>query len=285
MTARVVENARFVSLISPPPGHDAAAAIERMRPCLGAAAGGVANRFGIPPCIVAVTPDAKAAEDAVNLITSLGGDAFAPSSADILALGPTLKVKHLERSDNGSLHADLWRGGSITFEPASIQILVRASLGKRPAGFGTPDADHLAQIGATGALVLDVALGGDGLGYAGRLGPSPPPPLRPTNIPSEKLDVHLATGQVLQIDGDKFGFQILGVLRRQSDKANIDEMIELFRHLADHLILDTYFPTFKPPKDVDRIRLPNARLNNDHPIFAFYSRWAALMYRHVAASR
>lgn len=281
MNPRPVDESRFVSLISPPPGHDAAAAFALMIPFLDSAQEGAVNRFGVPPCIVATTLDAHAADAAVRAITSLGGDAFAPSLADIAALGPTLKIKHLELTGNGTLLAEFWRADPIAFEPASIQVLVRVSLGKKPAGFGTPDADRAVDVARVGAIALDIAIDGGTLGYHGYYAPTPSPPLKPTAILSERLDIHLTTGEVLQIDGGKFGFAILGSLRGHSDKANIDAMIDLLEHLAGHAVVDNFFGNFKPPPGIDRLRLPQSKLNKDNPAFAFYSRWAALMYRHV----
>lgn len=98
---------------------------------------------------------------------------------------------------------------------------------------------------------------------------------------SDKLDIHTKDGKVYQIDGDKFGFQVLGDLRAHTDKANMDQMCELLSHIAPDEIVDPYFSLWKPPAGHHRLRLPEMRRNNEDPAFAFYSRWAALMYRYL----
>ena len=46
-------------------------------------------------------------------------------------------------------------------------------------------------------------------------------------------------------------------------------------------VVDPYFTLWRPPPGVRRLRLPMMKINQDDPNFAFYSRWAALLYRHV----
>ena len=107
-----------------------------------------------------------------------------------------------------------------------------------------------------------------------------PPPSRQVQT-SDKLDVHTTDGSVFQIDGDKFGYSILGDLRGHSDRHNMDQMFELLAHLAPDAIVDPYFKLWTPPAGHHRLRLPDMKANNDDPAFAFYSRWVALLYRHL----
>ncbi len=69
--------------------------------------------------------------------------------------------------------------------------------------------------------------------------------------------------------------------RFSSDNVNIDRMCELMSHLAPDAVIDPYFSLWSAPPGYQRLRLKNMRINNDDPAFAFYSRWAALLYRHV----
>ena len=46
-------------------------------------------------------------------------------------------------------------------------------------------------------------------------------------ISSHKLDIHSTAGAIFQVDGDKFGYGILGEMRGYSDKTNMDSMCEL----------------------------------------------------------
>ena len=98
---------------------------------------------------------------------------------------------------------------------------------------------------------------------------------------SDKLDVHTTDGRVFQVDGDKFGYRVLGDLRKHGDKANMDAMLELLSHLAPDEIVDPYYSLWSAPPGHDRLRLPMMKINNDDPRFAFYSRWVALMYRQI----
>lgn len=250
-------------------------------------------RLGIaPPTIVGILTPVDA-QNAVKAIVKSGGDAFVASISELEALGPTLKIKDL-RLENGIIVVDLWRGPTTTIQREDVQILVRAQLrsieSKRvlpasilntrvyPGGVGMGNMGSGASaplvLGAYGlaisfAAAYEVEATAD---YAGVL--------RDTKT-SDKLDIHTRDGKVYQIDGDKFGYSVLGELRGHSDKANMDSMCELLAHVAPDEIVDPYFPLWTPPPGHQRLRLPNMKINNDDPAFAFYSRWAALLYRHV----
>lgn len=236
-----------------------------------------------PPAILGSFP-ADQCHAAVTLILNLGGDAFACSLADIEALGPTHKIRNL-RLEHGGLAADIWRGGTTRIEPADVQILIRAKLSeqqtKRPP-IQTGQRYRNAAIYRTGPG-MGFALGGAyGLALSIRSHQSLVDySFEKTITTSDKLDIHLTNGMIYQIDGDKFGFQILGDLRGFTDNENIDKMCELLAHLAPDEIVDPYFSIWKAPPQIRQLRLPNMKINKDDPAFAFYSRWAALMYRHV----
>jgi hypothetical protein len=200
-------------------------------------------------------------------IRARGGDAFLASHRELAALGPTLKIRDLSLRE-GALDVAIWRGPEATIRTDSIVCLVRAHLSDSVV-VRTPSRARLSQVHFIHHM---------------------PPSVRSEFVrdattrklqTSDKLDFHTADGSVFQIDGDKFGYQILGDMKGHSDKANMDRMFELLQHLADHAVADMYFPLWKPPPGYDRLRIPNARLNNDDPAFAFYSRWCALMYRHI----
>ncbi len=79
-----------------------------------------------PPTIVGrVGPDQ--AEVGLAALRAAGGDGFAPTLADLEALGPTLKIKDL-RLEGGALEVDLWRGSPRTIQREDVQILIRAHL-------------------------------------------------------------------------------------------------------------------------------------------------------------
>lgn len=224
-------------------------------------------RVVIQPPLVLGLVDVPTARRVSETVRRAGGDAFAPTVQDLLDLGPTLKIRDLQLAD-GNFQASLWRGPDVTITPPSIQCLIRAHLSET-ATIRTPERARIAQLHFVAHM---------------------PPSTRRDFIQdaatrqlrtSDKLDLHTSDGRVFQIDGDKFGYRVLGDMKGYSDKDNMDRMFELFQYLATDAIPDMYYPLFKPPPGIERLRIPGAILNRDDPAFAFYSRWAALMYRHI----
>jgi hypothetical protein len=187
----------------------------------------------------------------------------------------------------------------VSFDPSDVEFVVRArtpgseqpplsyessaatsTWAFRPSGISSDFTPLLMALGVRGAFGVALALHAqdpmDPDTYQAL-----PIITQPQSMPSHKLDLHLRDGSVLQIDGDKFGFRILGAMRAMSDNVNIDRMCELFVHLNSNVVVDTYFGTFLPPTGHHRLKLPMMHLNDEHMAFAFYSRWCALMYRHV----
>jgi hypothetical protein len=235
-----------------------------------------------PPAILAMMPQAGA-HAAAKVVRRAGGDAFAPTMGDIETLGETIKIRRLLPAGS-AFRAELWNGGSLHLDGSSIEIVIRARLSDTKL---TPQPSTLVST-TTDSLMNPYlgtgwALGGGyglALGFAASYSEIMATPEMRTRT-SEKLDIHLADHRVLQIDGDKFGFEILGVNKGLTDNINIDRLCEVFIAAAPHAIVDPYFSLWKPPPDVRRLRLPRMTINKDDPAFAFYSRWAALMYRHM----
>lgn len=277
----------FLTLIAWPPAKDRAALA-----ALLAGAAGIDEPTGRlwaakqPPVVLArMEPDE--ATRVVDVMRGAGGDAIAPTMAQIEAFGPTRKIRDL-RIGAGGLELDLWRGGGLVVAPDAIRFIVRASVSEARKGFAVPTAgDELSQAvgfafsgyGFCGSYGLARAFEG---GYASNVQVARPwTDSYETPLSSEKLDLHVAGEGVLQIDGDKFGFGILGADRAMSDNRNLDLMCELLTSLAPNAIVDPYFPLWRPPAGHDRIRLPGMVVNNDDPAFAFYSRWIGLVYERL----
>jgi hypothetical protein len=227
-------------------------------------------RFGLaPPLILGFVP-IPIADLAVEVITGLGGAAFAPTIADIEALGPTLKIRELRVAD-GALDIEIWRGPTTRIAFGQIECLVRGHLSDTKVTTEQGTGWHSSVAGPRTMAMAPHQMRAD---YA-----TPTRTSRTTT--SDKLDVHTSAGDVFQIDGDKFGFAVLGEMRGYSDKANMDRLFELLQHVASEAIADDYFRLFKAPAKATLIQIPHARLNQDDPAFAFYSRWVALMYRFL----
>jgi hypothetical protein len=239
-----------------------------------------------PPCIVG-RYSRRAAAGALRALNKAGGDGFAPSLSDIEALGPTLKIKDLGLGVEG-LEAELWRGPAATIAPDDIQIIVRAHLSEKVTKpqTGVTGSSILTSYTRPGASAVAFGWGmGGAYGLAVGLyasgGFSPESPVERTISLSHKLDIHTTDRCVFQIDGDKFGYLILGQQRGYSDNENIDKMCQLLTHLSPRAVVDPYFSYWHPPPGFQGLRLPQMGINRDDPAFAFYSRWSALMYRHV----
>ena len=243
-------------------------------------------RLGIaPPTIVGILESVNA-HNAVKAIVKSGGDAFMATLDDLAALGPTRKIKDL-RLENGLLAVELWRGPSEVIRPTDVEVVVRVRLSEEVVTREGLSAVNVLLASTTNprtaGLVYGWGLGGAygmTLGVYGAWQAGSFAPQRDLQL-SHRLDLHTVDRRVFQIDGDKFGYRILGELRGNSDNVNIDRMCELMTHLAPDAVIDPYFSLWSPPPGYERLRLPYMRINNDDAAFAFYSRWAALLYRHV----
>ena len=230
-----------------------------------------------------VEPAAAALEELLRL----GGDGFLASMDDIEALGGSLKIRELGLSPEG-LRAELWRGAAEIIDPRCIDVVVR---GRASETQGSP---AMLDAAANEVAMNSMSFGmygfhmGTGTMWAGvqraRENALHFATMDKKVVEQHVLDVHVRDqrgSRVYQIDGDKFGYTILGDRRGHSDNINIDRMCEFIVHLNDDVIVDPYFKMFRPPSGYKGIRLPMQNLNGDKPEFAFYSRWTALVYRHV----
>ena len=223
----------------------------------------------VPPLILAQC-DPLLAERAVLQILELGGDALTISMADIQRLGGTMRIKDITIHE-GALELHLWRGPTAKIPTSRIDALVLAHT--------TTETRHApSQIGRQRAAVIAIRPG-SALRQIHDEIESQPPETKLTS--TNQLDIHTTDGSVFQIDGDKFGFKVLGDMRTQGDQHNMRKLFELLQHLAPQAAADTHFGTFKPPSGIKRLRLPNMTINNENPAFAFYSRWITLVYRHI----
>ena len=236
------------------------------------------------PPLIAGLFEYQSARTAAARIIAAGGDAFAPSIAELASLGPTMKIRELRIAD-GALAVEIWRGPSALIHPEHIQILVRGTLDI------TTDSQRDKRVADRVADEVLERTSAVQYGWAARMAAQ-------RNIDnlreqaasiqlSEKLDIHTTSGTVFQIDGDKFAFTALGDMRGHADAVNMRRMCELLSHLAPDAIVDDCFGLFRAPTAITRLlaAVPALRRNEEDPAFAFYSRWVALMYRHVMGAR
>ena len=224
-----------------------------------------------PPMVIEQVPPAFAARAVASLI-DLGGDAFTFRLAELEALGPTMPIRDL-RIVSGAIEMDLRGGVSTTITRESIQILVRAQITRTVTRREAPRFGSM-----SGLMSMRMR------GMAARRAAIESAVTKDVET-TEKLDIHTTDGSVYQIDGRRFGYRALGDLRGYSDKTNMDKMCELLSHLAPDEVVDTYFGLWHAPVGYRRLAVPNRKANRDDPEFAFYSRWSALVYRHVLGVR
>jgi hypothetical protein len=254
----------FLSVVALPEGmgRDAAADVLASAGLLDAPT--LRLRLGREPPLVLDASPPDVAQRAAATIVDGGGDAFTFTFADLEALGPTLKIRDL-RIVEGGMEVDLWAGPSTTLRRERIDLLVRATVGEQVHREVLPDRiTHIP--GHSSSITRRVRAARE---------------RKTEHVFSEKLDIHTSDSSVYQIDGDKFAYHALGQLRGHGDKANMDAMCELLSHLAPDEVVDEYFSLFAPPPGCERLQLPSMARNADDPVFAFYSRWAAILYRHV----
>lgn len=229
----------------------------------------------VAPCILGEC-EIDIAERCVARITELGGDAMIVSMRDAERLGGTLRIRDLGVGA-GTLDLTLWRGPTTSVRFASVDVLVRASDSRETSGgVGPSDVSRRA---ISGAVIRHRSAYGSLQDDLRTIAAS-----RKKILTFDWLDIHTKDGTVYQLDGAKFGYAALGEMKTQGDRANMDKMLDLLTHLAPHAAVDTYFPLFRAPSSVKRIRLHGMRINEEDATFAFYSRWAALVYRHVIGS-
>ncbi len=279
----------FFSLILWPDNVDRLDVVDRLSDATGVDVHTLRLRLAADaPNVVAPLP-APRADAGVETIRSLGGEAFAPKMEELVRLGPSLKIRALSMAE-GILHAEIWRGPSTVIDPAHIEFLVLGRL--RDERDFDPIADApTPSILAPGAAVKAALVAGSqgpltfngGLLSAGLLAGdellSATASARPTVLPNVKMDIHMKSGSIFQIDGAKHSFDLLGELKGPSDEINIRKMIGLFESMNERIVTDGHYAMFRPPPQHTRLRLPGLAVDRDTSPFPFYSRWAALMYR------
>ena len=227
-------------------------------------------RAGMRPPMVMGLIDRGSADAACGRIRDGRGDAFACSLRDLASLGHTLKIRDLALID-GDLDVTLWHGPSARIPRNRIFCLIRAHLSETANVRLPAQCEFRPHVSAAGMM---------GFGLPVRLTDVVSTKTTKTTT-SDKLDIHTTDGSVFQLDGDKFGYSVLGDLKGHSDNQNMDRMLELLQHLAPNAIADMYFSLWTAPPGHHKLRLAGAAINREDPAFAFYSRWCALMYRHI----
>ncbi len=258
----------FLSIVAWPPDSE-----RREVAALLAEAGGLDQatlnmRLGQrPPMVLERVDPSPAAQMIRNLVVS-GGDGFLFTLDDLAGLGPTLGISDLSVTE-GAFDLELRAGPQTRLRFDTIEVLVRAQLARTVTHRREPPRPEMhlgrrmrswdsikAQIESSVTREVET---------------------------SDKLDLHTTDGSVYQVDGDRFAYLALGALRGHGDKANMDSMCDLLSHLCPDAVVDTWYTLWRPPPGHDKLVVPSMTAARDDPAFTFYSRWAALTYRHILA--
>jgi hypothetical protein len=224
-------------------------------------------------------PDAR---DALATLRRASAVAFGPKQSAFDERADFHAAKRLISGSGTSFLAEAWRGDPVVFDAANIAVLIRASLRTtemRAVDQGGPGV-ATSLINTSGRHLRDVA--SDIADEVEQVSAA-----RQTRVNlTEVLDIHLADGSRIRLNGDKFGFDVLGDKRGYTDKQNMDKLAVLLSERAPQAVVDLNFRSFRVPADIQthlaRSHRGRVRKRVETPAFEFYSVWAALMYRHLA---
>lgn len=235
-----------------------------------------------PPCILGLSGPG-AANGAAHAAHAFGGELFAPAVADIRAFATEIPARTLEVQP-GRLIVQPWRDRDpIDVALESIRLLVRGRVrppreshrGDRPTG-PAANTGMRRRIGST-SLITGAA--GALLAHAAEAGSAVP--LTAEEPPIELLDIRLRDGRAIRVDGRRFAFHVLGPLRGQNDRVNMDALRDLMAHLAPQSIVDNGFALYTPGPEV-AFAIVDRHMPAAERAFTFYARWISLVYRHMA---
>ncbi len=256
----------FLSVVAWPEGLDRAG-VAQLLAGFGAVDRATLNlRLGQKPPMVLDRVDPAAAAAMIAALIERGGDGFAFTLDDLARLGPTMRIADLAVGE-GTLDIKLHDGLETSIRSATVDVIVRA------------------RIVRTVTTINPVRLPMSMSSRPNRSIESVKDEIRRQTTKdvqtTELLDLHTNDGSVYQINGRRFGYQALGAMRGHGDKANMDSMFELLTHICPDAVPDTYYELWRPPPGYQKLRVPGMKGTRQDRALTFYSRWAALTYRHV----
>lgn len=235
---------------------------------------------GVPRVIALI--DAGLREEVVGALHELGVTAFAPTRAEVRALGAPERIKGMfVFPDRSALGLEMWRGEAGVLRAQDIRLIVRG------------------EARVTRTEVRESPMGADmeWAPYGGVLWPGPGggvivpdaggPERATVTTTAGLLDIHAAEpegrsgggSRWLRVDADKVSFEVLGELKGMTDGQNMATLTALLAGLARGATVDEGFGRFGVPAEMERSRGSAART----AAFDFYSAWLALLYRSLGA--
>ncbi len=255
----------FLSIVAWPEGWDRAS-VAQLLAGFGAMDLPTLNlRLGQKPPMVLNHVEPSVAAAMMAALVDHGGDGFLFTLDDLARLGPTMRITDLAVGE-GTLDIKLHDGLETSVRSATVDVIVRARI------VGT-------------VTKINPVLRLNSLSRAYRSFDSIKAEVESQTTKdietTELLDLHTGDGSVYRIDGRRFGYQALGAMRSHGDKANMDSMYELLTHVCPDAVADTFYELWRPPPGYQKLGVPGMKATRDDPAFTFYSRWAAMTYRHV----
>ncbi len=245
----VITEERIVQALMPIVNHDEATL--------------TAQCSGMPPLVISPFPG-PIARAAVAALENIHCTTFAPTLNDLHDLGPTMKIRAVHLDESGIIF-ETWQDHLQRVEPTDFRLLVSKYAPPSAADLENPDSPEDSAIRHSPTAIHFRNM----------------PKLSPRKQDAA-LDLHTKDGRVFQVDAKQFAFDILGSRKQESNHDNMVALQKELDALFPKTPLDTNFAKFNLPQGYKRLKLSRAALNNEQLDFAYYSRWLALAYQHVA---
>ena len=262
----------YLTLILKPEGLDDDGLVELLaanssRPRIDLAR---AIRRTAPFIICELPPNEGAA--CVRAITEAGGEACAPSLADLQVHGEVILAREITPgSDHFGIES--WRDGTFLLNPQDLRSIVLCipnqveRTARDPRGTGR---SNLLLTGMMAEGTSEQMLTPDNLHATHRKAKSTP----------VIIDLHFTGGsprRIVRIDGRKQGWRFLGETRAHSDRVNAAKAATMFQSLAQDATTDDCFEIFACPATARMLRIGG--VPEDVRNFDFYSRWIGHLHR------
>jgi len=275
----------FLSVIAWPDGATRESMAQLLAGTTGLDVPTLRLRLGQAPPSIIGQVDSEAAKRAMDAIRAEGGDAFSVTLGQLASLGPAKGVRSMSIG-NGILAMELRDGSTAALRFQDLWLLVQGMVREttrespppvsQPRRLQTRFGRHTSSSAALSVGAAGLAMF-FGEGYLNNNSSAAP---TTTTVARNKLHIHDAHGVIYEVNGRGFNFNILGEMKQYNERSNMEQLCELLSHLAPDEIVDPYFPLWKPPPRYTRLRIDGETGQSDRP-FAFYSRWVAMMYRHL----
>ena len=255
----------FLSIVAWPEGWDRASVAQLLAGFGAMDVATLNQRLGQKPPMVLNHVDPSVAPAMVAALVDRGGDGFHFTLDDLARLGPTMRIADLTVGE-GTLDIKLHDGLETSVRSATVDVIVRARIVSTVTRINP--VRRLSSLSRVSRSVDSIRA---------EVESQTTKDVQTTEL----LDLHTSDGSVYRIGGRRFGYKALGAMRGHGDKANMDSMFELLTHVCPDVVADTYYELWRPPPGYRKLRVPGMKATRDDPAFTFYSRWAALTYRHV----